>query len=95
MKPTQDKNSTKQVSKKPAAAPQTPKSNDGVEGEGSYTATRNYDKGVEQSVKAGKSDELAQQAKQALEGAEGRELEDAEREGKRGEPDVTARSKPD
>jgi Fe-Mn family superoxide dismutase len=53
-----------------------------VEGEGSYTATREYNKGVAESVAAGKSDEQAQAAKKALDGKEGEELKRAEAEGK-------------
>jgi len=53
-----------------------------VEGEGSYTATRDYNKGVAESVAAGKSEEQAQAAKKALEGKEGEELKRAEAEGK-------------
>lgn len=48
-----------------------------VEGEGSYTATHNYNEGVAKSVAAGKSEELAKKAKMALEGSEGPELEAA------------------
>ena len=57
-----------------------------VEGEGSYTATHNYNAGLQKSVKAGHSDQLAQQAKKALEGPEGVELLEAERIGKAGHP---------
>ncbi len=39
-----------------------------VEGEGSYTAARRYNAGLAESIKAGKSDELARQAEQALAG---------------------------
>lgn len=54
-----------------------------IEGEGSYSATRNYNKGVAKSVAAGKSGEQAKKAKQALEGDEGAELRRAEEAGKR------------
>ena len=64
-----------------------PKTNgDGVQGEGNYDATRNYDAGVEESVKKGNAEELAKKAKKALEGSEGGALRKAEEEGKRGEP---------
>jgi hypothetical protein len=61
-------------------------SNDGVQGEGNYDATRRYDEGVKKSVEKGNTEELAEKAKKALEGPEGDELREAEEEGKRGEP---------
>jgi hypothetical protein len=54
-----------------------------VEGEGSYSATRAYDAGVEKTVKSGKVEQKAQEAKRAVDGAEGVELRKAEAEGKR------------
>jgi len=54
----------------------------GVEGEGSYTAAREYDAQVEKTVKSGKVARKAKEAKRALEGREGPELERAEAEGK-------------
>jgi Fe-Mn family superoxide dismutase len=56
-------------------------SDSGVEGEGSYTGTRDYNKGVERTVKSGKIEDKAQEAKRALEGAEGESLREAERRG--------------
>jgi Fe-Mn family superoxide dismutase len=53
-----------------------------VEGEGSYSAARDYNKGVAKSVAAGKSEAQAKAAKKALDGAEGAELKRAEAEGK-------------
>lgn len=53
-----------------------------IEGEGSYTATHNYNAGVAKSVKSGKSDEQAKAAKKALDGKDGAELKRAEAEGK-------------
>jgi hypothetical protein len=53
-----------------------------VEGEGSYTATHNYDEGVERSVQRGDTASLAEEAKQALEGEEGDALREAERKGR-------------
>lgn len=53
-----------------------------VEGEGSYTATHNYNEGVERSVQRGDTESLAEEAKQALEGEEGDVLRDAERKGR-------------
>jgi hypothetical protein len=54
-----------------------------VEGEGSYSATRAYDAGVEKTVKSGKVEQKAQEAKRATEGREGAELRKAEAIGKR------------
>jgi hypothetical protein len=56
----------------------------GVEGEGSYTATHNYDEGVRESVKKGDAEKLGRAAKKALDGAEGDELRNAEQAGKQG-----------
>lgn len=53
----------------------------GVEGEGSYSAARAYRQGIEKTMKSGKIEEKAQEAKRALEGAEGDELREAERRG--------------
>lgn len=55
-----------------------------VEGEGSYTATHNYDAGVERSVAEGKTEELAKKAAKALDGPEGEELRRAEQAAKQG-----------
>jgi hypothetical protein len=63
-----------------------------IEGEGSYTASRNYRKGVEKSVREQDSQALAEEAKKALEGDEGDELRAAEQEAKAAGPDgATAR----
>ena len=56
-----------------------------VEGEGSYTATHNYDAGVERSVAEGRTEELAQKAAKALDGPEGDELRKAEQAAKQGQ----------
>ena len=55
-----------------------------LEGEGSYTATRRYDEGVERSIAEGKTDELARKAAAALDGPEGAELRNAEQAAKHG-----------
>ena len=55
-----------------------------LEGEGSYTATRRYDEGVERSVAEGKTEELASKAAAALDGPEGDELRKAEQAAKHG-----------
>ena len=54
-----------------------------VEGEGSYTAAREYDQGAEKTAKSGKVPHKAQEAKRAVEGKEGADLARAEAEGKR------------
>lgn len=61
------------------------KKSDGVEGEGSYTATHNYNEELEKSVKAGHSEELGEEAKKALEGPEGEALRQAEKAAKAGQ----------
>ncbi|MGH7439855.1 MAG: hypothetical protein ACRENE_29555 [Polyangiaceae bacterium] len=53
-----------------------------VEGEGSYSATRKYNADLEDALRKGNSEELAEKARKALEGPERRELEEAERVGK-------------
>jgi len=55
-----------------------------IEGEGSYTATHHYDEGVERSIAAGKTDELASKAAAALDGPEGDKLRKAEQAAKQG-----------
>jgi hypothetical protein len=55
-----------------------------VEGEGSYTATRAYDEGVERSIASGKTEELAKKAAAALDGPEGDSLRKAEQAAKQG-----------
>lgn len=54
-----------------------------VEGEGNYTAAREYDAGVEKTVRSGKVEKKAKEAEKALEGSEGAALKRAEAEGKR------------
>ncbi len=88
---------TPKVDPKAETQPQLKSSTDaapaggGVEGEGSYTATHNYNAGLKKSIDEGKSDELAQKAKQALDGPEGDELRKAEAEGKSHRADVSAK----
>ena len=55
-----------------------------VEGEGSYTASRNYGAGVEKSVASGKTGALARKAQKAYDGKEGNELRKAEAQAKKG-----------
>jgi len=61
-----------------------PEADPKLEGEGSYTATRAYDAGVERIVATGKVDELADKAVEVLDGAEGAELRKAEQAAKQG-----------
>lgn len=55
-----------------------------LEGEGSYTATRNFDKAQQSFVKAnrGKIAKLGKDAEKALEGPEGKSLRAAEKKAK-------------
>ena len=64
--------------------PATQKPTDDIEGEGSYTATHNYDAGVEKSVERGDYEKLGQEAAKALDGPEGKDLKAAEQAGKQG-----------
>lgn len=56
----------------------------GVEGEGSYTATRRYNEKLGKYIETGAVQQDAEAAKRALEGDEREELEDAERRAKHG-----------
>lgn len=56
----------------------------GVEGEGSYTATRRYNDGVREHLATHDVESEAEAAREALEGEEGEELAAAEERGKRG-----------
>lgn len=73
-KPNDDK-----LNHAPVEEPPNP---DGVEGEGSYTATHRYNEGVAKSIAKGRTEDLAEKAKEALEGPEGEELRKAEAIGK-------------
>ena len=53
------------------------------EGEGSRSAARHYNEAVMETVRSGKVDELAEEAKEALDGPEADELRRAEDEAKR------------
>ncbi len=59
------------------------KSDNRVEGEGSYTATRAYNKHLGETMKSGHVGEKAKEARKAVDGPEGAELRRAEAEGKR------------
>jgi hypothetical protein len=67
--------------------------NDGeVEGEGSYSGTRAYNKATEEFLKKGKVDEAAREAKRALDSEEATELKSAEAEGRAGAPKGIAKN---
>ena len=56
-----------------------------IEGEGSYSAARDYDERTAKFLKKGKVDEAAQEARRALDSKEGTELKAAEAKGKSGD----------
>lgn len=62
------------------------KSKDKIEGEGSYTATADYNKRTAEFLKKDKVDVAAREAAQALDSKEGESLEAAEAKGKAGDP---------
>jgi hypothetical protein len=67
--------------------------NDGeVEGEGSYSGTRAYNKATEEFLKKGKVDEAAREAKRALDSGEVTELKAAEAKGRAGDPKGMAKT---
>lgn len=74
----------KTVAKKKAPAKKKKKATSKLEGEGSYTATRNFDKAQESFVKRnrGKIAKLGRDAETALEGPEGKSLRAAEKKAK-------------
>ena len=57
-----------------------------LEGEGSYSGTRDYNEATAKFLKKGKVDEAAREAKRALESKEGAELKAAEAKGRTGDP---------
>ncbi len=61
----------------------TPK--DGVEGEGSYSGTRDYNERTAKFIKEGKVDKAAKDAERALDSDEAAELKKAEAQGKAGD----------
>ncbi|WP_422017500.1 hypothetical protein [Reyranella sp.] len=62
------------------------KSKDKIEGEGSYTATADYNKRTAEFLKKDKVEGAARDAAAALDGAEGASLKAAEAKGKAGDP---------
>lgn len=59
-------------------------SKDGVEGEGSYSGTREYNERTAKFIKDGKVDKAAKEAERAMESDEAAELRKAEDQGKAG-----------
>jgi hypothetical protein len=66
------------------AKDETQGTNHQVEGEGSYTATRKYNRHLAEHLKKQDVQELAEEAREAVEGEEGEELSAAEEQGKAG-----------
>jgi hypothetical protein len=64
----------------------TDKKKDGVEGEGSYSGTRDYNERTADFIKKGKVDKAAQEAKRAVDSGEAADLKRAEEKGKAGDP---------
>ncbi len=62
------------------------KAKDKIEGEGSYTATADYNKRTADFLKKDKVEGAAREAAQALDGDEGASLKAAEARGKAGDP---------
>lgn len=64
-----------------------------IEGEGSYTATADYNERTAEFLKKGKVDDAAREAARALDSGEAGALEDAEAEGKAGHPKGQGKAK--
>jgi len=71
---------------KEQAMQDTGKKKDGVEGEGSYSGTRDYNERTADFIKKGKVDKAAQEAKRAMDSGEAADLKSAEEKGKAGDP---------
>ena len=69
------------------------KTKDGVEGEGSYSGTRDYNERAADFIKKGKVDKAAQDARQAIDSGEAADLKAAEEKGKAGDPRHMGKSK--
>lgn len=64
-----------------------------IEGEGSYSATADYNKRTADYLKKGNVDSAAREAKQALDSDEAAVLKDAEAKGKAGDPKGQGKAK--
>lgn len=62
------------------------KAKGGVEGEGSYSGTRDYNERTADFIKKGKVDKAARDARQAIDSGEAADLKAAEEKGKAGDP---------
>jgi hypothetical protein len=65
---------------------------DGIEGEGSYSGTRDYNKRTAEFIKKGKVDKAAKDAERAMDSGEADELKSAEEKGKAGDPRGTGKT---
>ena len=63
-----------------------------VEGEGSYSGTKAYNKATQEFLKKGKVDEAAREDKRALDPREAAELKAAEAKGRAGDPKGIAKN---
>ncbi len=68
------------------------KTKDGVEGEGSYSGTREYNERTADFIKKGKVGKAARDARQAMDSGEAADLKEAEEKGKAGDPRGTGKS---
>jgi hypothetical protein len=64
-----------------------------IQGEGNYTAARNFDQAERDFVKSGKVKDGARAAEQALDGPEGAALEEARIQSAKGDPLKTGEDK--
>ncbi len=64
-----------------------------IEGEGSYSATADYDKRTAEFLKKGNVDDAAREAMRALDSEEAGALEAAEAKGKAGDPKGQGKAK--
>jgi hypothetical protein len=67
---------------------------DRLEGEGSYSGTRAYNKATKEFIDAGKVDKAAKEASRAFDSDEASELAAAEARGKAGDPKGLDRKRP-
>lgn len=74
--------SSRSKGKEPQRGEQPDAQQPGVEGEGSYTATRRYNEGLREHLATHDVEAEAEEAREALEGEEREELEAAEEQGK-------------
>ncbi|HEY2874879.1 MAG TPA: hypothetical protein VGJ56_23335 [Reyranella sp.] len=59
---------------------------DGIEGEGSYKGTEEYNKRTADFIKKGKVDQAAKDAEKAMDSDEAADLKSAEEKGRAGDP---------